>query len=135
MSALGAMMQTRINHVDKEKMRRYDSDKIQNVQLITHQYGNRADFMFIIQYNDSIVEASLNNKKHFEEIVDSKNMIRRHLIRGYNERVFLAETSGNAEKIQMLTMHPSKPEKVNKKEIYQLAGSSIAAFEYDCENI
>lgn len=35
----------------------------------------------------------------------------------------------------MLTMHPSKPEKVNKKEIYQLAGSSIAAFEYDCENI
>lgn len=55
--------------------------------------------MFIIQYNDSIVEASLNNKKHFEEIVDSKNMIRRHLIRGYNERVFLAETSGNAEKI------------------------------------
>jgi len=99
MSGIEAVLTKGLRHLDKEKMRKYDSYKIQNVQLITRQYGNRADFMFIIQYNDCIVEASLNNKKHFVEIVDSKSMIRRHLIRGYNERVFLAETSGNAEKI------------------------------------
>ena len=121
--------------VDKENSRRYDSDKIQNVQLITEHYGNLTQFMFVIQYNDCVVTASLNDKKNFVEQCGPQAMLRRHLIRGYSDRVFYAETSGNAEKIFELGLHGSKPETVVKREIFQLAGSWIAAFEPDCENI
>lgn len=62
-------------------------------------------------------------------------MLRRHLIRGYNETVFFAESSGNAERIVKLELHPSKLENVRRNEIWQLAGSWIVAFEPDCENI
>ena len=45
-------------------------------------------------------------------------MVRRHLVRGYNEKVFYAESSGNAEKIQQLEFHPSKADEITKKEIW-----------------
>lgn len=36
-------------------------------------------------------------------------MIRRHLVRGYNDKVFFAETSGsNTEKIYQLEFHPTQ---------------------------
>lgn len=57
--------------------------------------------MLIIQFNDCIVMASLN-KKIFKVIVQPEAMVRRHLVRGYNEKVFFAESVGNAEKIFML---------------------------------
>ena len=94
-----------------------------------------AQFMMIIQYNDSIVSASLNDKNNFDEICGSQAMLRRHLIRGYNDKIFYAESTGNSEKIQELTLHNSKAETVSKKEVFQLAGSWIAAFEPNCENI
>ena len=90
--------------------------------------------MFIIQFNDCIVQASLN-KKIFKVICEPEAMVRRHLVRGYNERVFFAESSGNAEKIYEIDWHNSKPNEVVKKEIYQLAGSWIVAFEADMDNI
>ena len=62
-------------------------------------------------------------------------MVKRHLVRGYNEEVYFAEKSGNAEKLYKLALHSIKPGLVTKKEIYQLAGSNIVAFETDCENI
>ena len=49
-------------------------------------------------------------------------MLRRHLIRGYSDRVFYAETSGNAEKIFELGLHGSKPETVVKREILPTFG-------------
>ena len=45
-------------------------------------------------------------------------MVRRHLVRGYNEKVFFAESSGNAEKIKLLEFHPSKPDEIINKEIW-----------------
>lgn len=54
--------------------------------------------MFIIQFNDCIVKASLDGKK-FKIICKPEEMIRRHLVRGYNEKIYYAECSGNVEKI------------------------------------
>ena len=60
-------------------------------------------------------------------------MIRRHLIRGYNDKIFYAESQGNVDKIQKLEFHASKPDKITKNEIFQLPGSSLVAFEPDSE--
>ena len=62
-------------------------------------------------------------------------MVKRHLVRGYNEQVYFAETSGNAEKIYKLELHTSKVGEVTKKQIYQLPGSWIVAFENDNMNV
>ena len=90
--------------------------------------------MVIIQFNDCIVQASLN-KKTFKVICQPEAMLRRHLVRGYNEKVFFAESSGNAEKIYQVEFHNSKLGELTKKEIYQLAGSWLVAFEADSECI
>ena len=82
----------------KKYSRRFNSDKIQCVQLITKTLGSFDQFMFIVQFNDCIVQASLE-KKQFKIICEPEAMVRRHLVRGYNEKVFFAESSGNAEKI------------------------------------
>lgn len=63
--------------------------------------------MIILQFNDCIVQASLN-KKIFKVICEPKAMLRRHLVRGYNEKVYFAESSGNTEKIYELEFHNSK---------------------------
>lgn len=65
---------------------------------MTNSLGSVEQYMLIIQFNDCIVEASLNNRT-FKVICEPEAMIRRHLVRGYNEKIFFAETSGNAEKI------------------------------------
>ena len=74
--------------------------------------------MFIIQYNDSIASASLTDKHNFVEWCGPQAMLRRHLIRGYSDRVFYAESTGNAEKIIQLSLHNTKPETVSRKEIF-----------------
>ena len=45
-------------------------------------------------------------------------MIRRHLVRGYNEKVFFAESSGKVDKIYQVEFHPTKPNEITFKEIY-----------------
>ena len=62
-------------------------------------------------------------------------MIRRHLVRGYNEKIFFAESSGNVDKIFQIEFHPTKNNEITKKEIYQLAGGWLVAFEPDGECI
>ena len=62
-------------------------------------------------------------------------MLRRHIVRGYNEKIFYAESSGNAEKIQQIEFHGSKANQITKKEIWQLAGSWLVALEADTECI
>ena len=54
----------------------------------------------------------------FKVVCRPEAMVRRHLVRGYNEKVFYAETQGNAEKIFQLEFHSSKPNELIKKEIY-----------------
>ena len=90
--------------------------------------------MLIIQFDDCIVQASLN-KNMFKVICKPEAMVRRHVVRGYNEKVYFAETSGNAEKIHQLDFHTSKPNEITKKEIYQLAGAKLVAFEADPDHI
>ena len=104
------------------------------MQLITQKLGSKQQYMFIVQFNDCIVQASLN-EPIFKVICEPEAMIRRHLVRGYSEKIFYAESSGNAEKIMQLEFHKSKPNEITKKEIFQLAGSWIVAFELDGENI
>ena len=118
----------------RQYSRRFNNDKIQNAQLITKTLGSYEQYMLIIQYNDCIVQASLN-KKIFKVISEPEAMLRRHVVRGYNERVFYAETSGNAEKIYQIEFHGSQTNQITKKEIFQLAGSWLVAFENDQENI
>ena len=57
-----------------------------------------------MQYNDCIVQASLN-KQIFKIISLPEAMLRRHIVRGYNEKIFFAETQGQAEKICQLSFH------------------------------
>ena len=90
--------------------------------------------MLIIQFNDSIVQASLN-RNFFKLVCQPDTMIRRHLVRGYNEKIFFAETSGGVDKIFQIEFHPTKSHEITRKEIYQLAGGQLVAFESDGECI
>ena len=84
---------------------------------MSKRLGSVDQYMLIIQFDDCIVESSLNNRT-FKVICSAEAMIRRHLVRGYNEKIFFAETSGNAEKIQMLEFHPSRHNKLKKRSIW-----------------
>ena len=108
---------------------------MQNVQLLTKEIASFVQFSLIIQFNDSIFSISLNNKIDWKQQCEPNSMVRRHLVRGYNDQVFFGETSGNAEKIWKLELHAGKIGEMTKKDIYQLAGSRIVAFETDPENI
>ena len=60
--------------LDKQTSIKYNSDKIRNVQLITNTYGNCVHFTLVIQYNDSIVTASLHDKNirgYFNQVCGS----------------------------------------------------------------
>ena len=93
--------------------RRFDSDKIQNVQLITKKLGSCNYYALIVQFNDCIAQASLNLHT-FEIICEPEDMVRRHMIRGYNDKIFFAESSGNVDKIQKLEFHSSDAYKITK---------------------
>ena len=41
-------------------------------------------------------------------------MMRRHIVRGYNEKIFFAERQGTVEKIQQIQFHNSKVGKLMK---------------------
>ena len=90
--------------------------------------------MLIIQFNNSIVEASLN-RNYFKLICSAETMIRRHLVRGYNEKIYYGERSGNVDKIFEIEFHPTKKNEITKQEIHQLAGGFLVAFEPDGECI
>ena len=90
--------------------------------------------MLIIQYEDSIVQTSINTNTA-QVICEPTAMIRRHMVRGFNEKVFYAETMGTAEKVQMLEFHKTIPNELVKKEIYSFSGSWIVAIEPDSNNI
>lgn len=115
-------------------VRRFNSDKIQSAQLITKSIGSYQMYIVIVQFNSTIVQLSLN-KPTFKIICEPEAMVRRHMVRGYNEQVYFAESSGNAEKIFQIEFHPHFKNEITKKEIFQLAGSWLVAFEADGENI
>ena len=72
-----------------------------------------------MQFNDIILSASLNDPKmNWIEWCEPNAMVRRHLVRGYNEQIYFAETSGNGEKIYKLEIHSSRINELTKKQIY-----------------
>ena len=68
-------------------------------------------------------------------LCDKEELVRRYLVRGFQDRVFFAESKEGAEVIYRLKMSANLDEEVEKKEIYALSGCRIVAFEIDCENI
>ena len=113
--------------------RRFNSDKIQTVQLITKTLDKYEQYVLLIQYNDCLVQTSLN-KNIFKIICEPEAMIRRHLVRGYNEKIFYAESQGNVDKIYELSFNNFIANQIDRKEINSLAGSRLVAFEPNTEN-
>ena len=62
-------------------------------------------------------------------------MMSRKMLRGFNEKVFFCERHSNAEKIIMLQPHSQTKHEVEKKEIWQLTGSRLVAFELNADCI
>lgn len=84
--------------VKQQYNRRFNSDKIQAVQLLSQKIGNYEQLMLIMQFNDCVVQASLNVPS-FKFLCQPQDMIRRHLVRGYEEKVFYVENAGSAIKV------------------------------------
>ena len=57
------------------------------------------------------------------------------MVRGYDEKIFYCESHGSTEKILQLEFNSSKKDNIQKKEIWQLTGSWLVAFEADGECI
>ena len=87
-----------------------------------------------MQYNDGILAATLNGKNGWEEICSGSTMVRRHLVRGYKDRIYFAMISESTEKVFELSLS-SAPEELTNREVYQHVGGKIVALEPDCENI
>ena len=78
---------------------------------------------FIIQYNNSVASVSLaNSKESFHWLNEQNVMVKRHLIRGYADQIFFAETIGGSDRIMKLELHENS-DKVKKKEVYRLTNS------------
>ena len=73
----------------KKFSRRFNNDKIQNAQLITKTLGGAQYYTMIIQFNDCIMQAAFNSTI-FVCKCEPEQMVRRHLVRGYSERVYYA---------------------------------------------
>ena len=52
-----------------------------------------------MQFNDVLASASLNETTNWKEECEPNSMVRRHIVRGFNEQIYFAETTGNTDKI------------------------------------
>ena len=57
-------------------------------------------------------------------------MVNRHMVRGYNDKVYYAHTEGANDKISKVEMDSKG--KVSSLEMFSLANSLIMAIENDC---
>ena len=75
--------------LDEEKSnlyaRRFAADKMRSIQLISKTIDGVQNFVFVVQYNCSIISLSLNDPKQVNLLCDTRLMIRRHLARGHND--------------------------------------------------
>ena len=105
---------------ERSSSRRFNSDKIRQVESLS--FDN-----LVVQFNDSIVQISVADKLLFKEICSPEAMIRRHLVRN-SDKVYFAESLGNTHKIMQLTVQSGN--EITKKEVYQLNGSKLVAFQF-----
>ena len=74
-------------------------------------------YVLVMQFNDCIIQGCLNDQS-LKFICKPHTMMKRHIVRGYNEKIFFAERQGHVEKIQQVQFHNSKAGKLVKQEIF-----------------
>ena len=79
--------------------------------------------------------ASYEIEGKMEVICQPDAMVRRHMVRGFNEQVFYFESQDSADKIIQIKIDPESKDQFKIKEVWQLPGSRVVAFELDAENI
>ena len=57
------------------------------------------------------------------------------MVRGFNEKVFYFEAQDNVDRLMQLEIDSQNKDKIEMKEVWQLTGSRVVAFELDTENI
>ena len=62
-------------------------------------------------------------------------MIRQHMLRGFNEKVFYAVTQGVNDKIMMISFDSGKKDTLKMSEVFTLTGGRLIQFENDNEHI
>ena len=60
--------------------------------------------MFIVQYKDAVIANSLNDKSLWTMLTGKTDMVRRHTVRGYKDRIYYAERTVSADKIFRLKL-------------------------------
>ena len=77
---------------EQSDLRRFYSDKIQLVELLTKRVGNYQWMSLVMQFNDGVVSASINNssKSKWTQLCNGRDMVTRHLVRGYKEQIYYA---------------------------------------------
>ena len=73
--------------------------------------GDYEQYMVILQFNDSIASVSLNTSK-MAIVSKPKDMVRRHMVRGYDEKIFFCESNGTSETIVELELNSKQKNEI-----------------------
>ena len=61
-------------------------------------------------------------------------MIKQRLVRGFNDKIFFAQSTGQEDRVYSLEFHPSKPRQLTRQPIYTLNGSKLVLLTTDFSN-
>ena len=79
-------------------------------------------------------ELKSSRNVEFSEVCESEKMLKREMVRGQGEKIFYCEVEGSQHSISEICNGSSR-RVINKREIYQVPGARIVAFEADTENV
>ena len=91
----------------------------------------------MLQFEDRIVVTWLKDKKNgtlsddFQTISKPEDMIKLHMIRGRNEKIFYIESTNTGEKIMMLGFDETAEDSVEFKEVYNFTNNRVVLFALD----
>ena len=83
-----------------------------------------------MQFEDALFTVSSMNPNRWTIWSEPKDMIKLHLIRGYQNTIYFAEKDDAGDKVFKLWI---EDDEVRKAEVYQLPGSELYALEADSE--
>lgn len=120
------------------KARDTTSSRIQTCHLLTLKDSIRTHFALVIQFNDKIVtswlQSASNDTSSFRELITPGTMIKQKLVRGFNDKIFFAQSTGQEDKVYMLEFHPNKPRHLMRQPIFSLTGSKLVLLTTDFSN-
>ena len=108
--------------------------QVRNCQLLTEQFSGQDSMVLLLQTQEKIsyLDFSSNQIKNLEY---PGTMIRRHMRRGYNDKVFFLTQQGGSIALNQATHHPNRIGHVLVQEnILTLVDNEVVAFECDSEN-